>query len=122
MLYTGGGGGGGNLDIFQTGMCHSTHMTNTNKNRSFHWININAIQDQVNGHDLPDYSATTLEETHTWKLIPEKFDCDLLKKDFISLWSRVVVRHLENFRWLKQAIVYRIPHQYSVKCKNRPKS
>ena len=31
----------------------------------------------------------------------------------MTLWSRVVVKHLEKFSFLKNAVVYHIPHEYT---------
>jgi hypothetical protein len=33
--------------------------------------------------------------------------------DFVVLWSRVVVKHIECFYCFKKCVIYHIPHQYS---------
>lgn len=89
------------------------HMTNDNKNKSFHWFNCVALKDQVSGDHLSDIHETTLEDVPVSSFFPDSGDIQELKSDFMILWSRVIVNHLLAFAFLRNVVVYHIPHQYS---------
>ena len=89
------------------------HMTTDNKNKSFHWFNCVAFQDQVSGNHLPDMHEITLEEVPVSSFFPSNEDTQELKRDFMVMWSRVIVRCILSFAFLKKSIIYHIPHQYS---------
>lgn len=89
------------------------HMTTDNRNKSFHWFNRVAIKDQVSGDHLPDIHESTLEDVPVSAFFPNSEEIVQLKRDFMTLWSRVVVKHLEKFSFLKNAVVYHIPHEYT---------
>lgn len=89
------------------------HMTTDNKNKSFHWFNSVAFQDQVSGNHLPDKHEVTLEEVPVSSFFPSNEDTQELKRDFMVLWSRVIVKYMPSFAFLKKSIIYHIPHQYS---------
>jgi hypothetical protein len=46
------------------------HMTKDNKNKSFHWFNLVAFEDQVSGSKLPNKYEVKLEVTNARKLLP----------------------------------------------------
>lgn len=85
-------------------------MTTDNRNKSFHWFNRVAIKDQVSGDHLPDIHESTLEDVPVSAFFPNSEEIVQLKRDFMTLWSRVVVKHLEKFSFLKNALVYHNPH------------
>ena len=89
------------------------HMTNENKNKSFHWFNCVAFKDQVSGDHLPDVHESTLEDVPVSAFFPDNEDINQLKRDFMTLWSRVIVNHLTSFAFLRNSVIYHIPHQYS---------
>ena len=89
------------------------HMTNENKNKSFHWFNCVAFQDQVSGNHLPDVHEVTLEDVLVSSFFPSNEDTQELKRDFMILWSRCIVKHLPSLGFLKRIVMYHIPHQYS---------
>ena len=89
------------------------HMTNENKNKSFHWFNCVAFQDQVTGNHLPDVHEVTLEDVPVRSFFPSNEDTQELKRDFMILWSRCIVKHLPSFGFLKRSVIYHIPHPYS---------
>lgn len=89
------------------------HMTNDNKNKSFHWFNCVAFQDQVSGNHLPDIHEVTLEDVPVSSFFPSNEDTLELKRDFMILWSRCIVKNLPAFGCLKKSVIYHIPHQYS---------
>lgn len=94
------------------------HMTKDNRNKSFHWFNRVAFKDQASGSDLPDLHTTTLAAVPVASFFPSHEEIQELKGDFMTLWSRVLVKHLEPFGCFKHAVVYNIPHQYSEIMKN----
>ena len=89
------------------------HMTNDNKNKSFHWFNCVAMKDQVSGDHLSDVHETTLEDVPVSSFFPDNGDIQELKRDFMTLLSRVIVKHLTSFAFLRNSVIYHIPHQYS---------
>ena len=89
------------------------HMTNDNKNKSFHWFNCVAFQDEVSGNQLPDIHEVTLEDVQVSSFFPSNEDTQEVKRDFMILWSRCIVKHLPSFGFLKKSVIYHIPHQYS---------
>lgn len=89
------------------------HMTEDNKNKSLHYFNLVAFKDQVSGDSLPDIHEKTLENIPISSFLPSHKDLDCLKRDFVGLWSRVVVKHIEYFFTFKKCVIYHIPHQYS---------
>ena len=50
------------------------HMTNDNKNKSFHWFNFVAFKDQVSGDHLSDVHETTLEDVPVSSFFPDNGD------------------------------------------------
>lgn len=54
-------------------------------------FNIVAIKDDVSGESLPDHSTITVEEIKVADFLPSARDIDLLKRDFIPIWTRVLV-------------------------------
>ena len=88
-------------------------MTTDNKNKSFHWFNCVAFQDQVSGNHLPDMPEITLEEVPVSSFFPSNEDTQELKRDFMVMWSRVIVKYIPSFAFLKKSIIHHIPHQYS---------
>ena len=100
---------GDNLDLH----INVRHMSSDNKNKSLHLFNMVAIKDEVSGSHLPDCSVTTLEDVSIADFLPSAEDVAQLKKDFIPLWSRVLVKQLKEFSTFKSAVVWHIPHEYS---------
>lgn len=87
------------------------HMTNDKKNKSFHWFNCVAFQDQVCGNHLPDVHEVTLEDVLVSSFLPSNEDTQELKRDFMILWSCCIVNNLPSFGFLKKSVIYLIPHQ-----------
>lgn len=89
------------------------HMSVSNKNKSLHTFNLVAMKDIVSGHDLPDTHTRTLQEVEIHEFLPAHADVEQLKKDFMILWARLIVKQLPAFSFLKGAVIYHITHQYS---------
>ena len=89
------------------------HMTTENKNKSFHWFNSVAFQDQVSGNHLPDVHKASLEEVPVRSFFPSNEDTKELKRDYMTLWSRVLIKYMPSFAFLKKCTIHHIPHQYS---------
>lgn len=89
------------------------HMTTDSKNKSFHWFNCVAFQDQVSGNHLSDMHEITLEEMPVSSFFPSSEDTQELKRDFMVMWSRVIVKYIPSFASLKKSIIHHIPHQYN---------
>ena len=89
------------------------HMSEQNKNRSLHTFNLVAMRDVVSGSNLPDKHIRTLNDVEISELLPSHNDVQQLKKDFIVLWARVMVKNLPAFSFLKGVVIQHIQHQYS---------
>ena len=89
------------------------HMTKDNKNKSFHWFNLVAFEDQVSGSKLPNKYEVKLADVPISAFIPSNSDIIKLKQDYIVLWSRVIVKYLKQFSFLRSATIKHIPHDYS---------
>ena len=89
------------------------HMADDNKNKSLHYFNLVAFKDQLKSNSLADTHEKTLESIPISTFLPPHKDLDSLKRDFVVLWSRVVVKHIEYFSCFKKCVIYHIPHQYS---------
>lgn len=89
------------------------HMDSENKNKSFHWFNLVAFKDQVSGSHLPDVHEKTLDDVPISAFLPSKEDMLHLKEDFVVLWSRVLVKYMKAFGFLRRSVIYHIPHAYS---------
>ena len=42
--------------------------------------------------------------------LPSENDIQNLRQDFSALWSHVIVRNLKAFAFLRNAVIYHIPH------------
>lgn len=88
-------------------------MSQDNKNKSFHWFNLVAFKDQVSGKTLPNKCEVTLADAPISSFIPSHSEINKLKQDYVVLWSRVIVKYLKQFSFLRSATIKHIPHQYS---------
>ena len=89
------------------------HMDSDNKNKSFHWFNLVAFKDKITGFHLPDVHNKTLDDVPVSIFLPSENDIQNLRQDFSALWSRVIVSNLKAFAFLRNAVIYHIPHIYS---------
>ena len=89
------------------------HMSQDNKNKSFHWFNLVAFKDQVSGKTLPNKYEVTLADAPISSFIPSHSEINNLKQDYVVLWSRVIVKYLKQFSFLCSATIKHIPHRYS---------
>ena len=89
------------------------HMSEQNKNKSLHTFNLVAMRDVVSGSNLPNKHVTTLNDVEISEFLPCHNDVEQLKKDFIVLWARVMVKNIRAFSFLKGAVIQHIQYQYS---------
>ena len=89
------------------------HMDKDNRNKSMHFFNLVAFEDRVTGNELPDTHAKTLADVPISSFLPTTMDLIKLKRDFIILLSRVIVKHFKSLHFLKSCVIYHNPHQYS---------
>lgn len=100
---------GDNLDM----QINVKHMSSDNKNKSIHMFNMIAIADEVSGNHLPDRYDSTLDDANVADFLPSADEIANLKRDFIPLWTRVIVNQLKEFGIFKSSLVGHIPHEYS---------
>lgn len=89
------------------------HMSEQNKNKSLHTFNLVAMRDVVSGRNLPNNHIRTLNDVEISEFLPCHNDVENLKKDFIVLWARVMVKNIPAFSFLKGVVIQHIQHQYS---------
>ena len=79
--------------------------------KSLHYVQVYGVKDRV------DYSSLTSEhktEMNLYSILPTSDDYESIKKDFATIISRIVHRHLSFFgAEFKKLIQRHIPHQYS---------
>ena len=68
------------------------HMSEQNKNKSLHTFNLVAMRDVVSRSNLPNNHIRTLNNVEISEFLPCHNDVENLKKDFIVLWARVMVK------------------------------
>ena len=71
------------------------------------------MEDVFTGEHLPDMTGRTLNAAQVHEFLPSLDDVEKLKKDLIPLWTRVMVKQLAAFHFLKPVVLYHIPHEYS---------
>lgn len=89
------------------------HMSEQNKNKSLHTFNLVAMRDVVSGGNLPNKHIRTLNDVEISEFLPCHNDVENLKKDFIVLWARVMVKNIPAFSFFKGVVIQHIQHQYS---------
>ena len=64
--------------------------------------------------DLPNDKPLNDIQTVSFEIfLPTKEDCDMLKRDFIALISRVLVKYLPQLKEFADALPQHIPHEMS---------
>ena len=100
---------GDNLDTNLVASCE----TSTHKGKSLHWVSLFAVKNQVSGNHLPDerpFADVSKVPLSTW--LPSVSDCVTPREEFIVLVSRVLVKNLTAFGFLRDQVVEHIPHIY----------
>ena len=101
---------GDNVDLHQK----ACHQTMEKRDTDRHWFHLCAIKDRVTGLHLSTTPSTT-NVLHlplsTW--LPTVDDCLHLRKEFIILVGRVLVKHLPKLSFLESCLPAHIPHEYS---------
>lgn len=101
---------GDNVDIHQ----HTSHQTLQNRDKDLHWFHMYAIQHRVLGlhlSDLPSNIKIKDLPLSTW--LPSVDNCGLLRKEFITLVSRVLTCHLKFLTSFTDVVPDYILHKYS---------
>ena len=55
----------------------------------------------------------TLDDVPLSAFLPSEKDTQNLRQDFSALWSHVIVKNFKAFAFLRNAVIYHIPHIYS---------
>ena len=91
-------------------------QTSKLRNQSIHWTHHLAIRDRV-VTPCRDHAEATgqrkLMDLKLSELLPSKDSNFAVESDFITLVSRILVKYLPAFSFLKDVVVHHIPHQYS---------
>ena len=59
------------------------HMSQDNKNKSFHWFDLVAFKDEVSGTTLPNKYEVTLGDAAISSFIPSNSEIKKLKQDYV---------------------------------------
>ncbi|XP_066917617.1 uncharacterized protein [Clytia hemisphaerica] len=100
---------GDNLDA----EVNPSHQTLTNKNKSFHWFNMFAIKEKVNGSHLSNVRTREMKDVAPEEFLPTKQDLKKVEKEFIIIAARILVKYIPSMSVFKDVIVHHIDHQYS---------
>ena len=101
---------GDNCDLHQK----PNHETLTRRTKEHHWFNLYAVRDRIHGLEMADgHPQTDASRLMLSKFLPNEDDCRALRKDFIILVARVLVKYLPWFSAIKPAVADHIPHRYS---------
>lgn len=91
-------------------------QTSKLRNQSIHWTHHLAIRDRVITPCRDHAEATgqrKLMDLELSELLPSDDSNFAVESDFITLVSRILVKYLPAFSFLKDVVVHHIPHQYS---------
>lgn len=91
-------------------------QTSKLRNQSIHWTHHVAIRDRV-VTPCRDHAEATgqrkLMDLELSELLPSEDSNFAVESDFITLVSRILVKYLPAFSFLKDVVVHHNPHQYS---------
>lgn len=81
-----------------------------NKNKSVHMFNMIAIGDEISRNHLSDRYDTTSDDANVADFLPSADEIANLKRDFIPLWTRVIVNQPKEFG-IFTSVGWHIPHE-----------
>ena len=89
-------------------------QTKAHTNRSIHWTHQFAVLDRVQEPGLEDTkSQKTVKDLQFRELLPDS----IVQRNLMSRWavlvSRIVIKYLKPFNFLRKRVVWHIPHPYS---------
>ncbi|XP_066910120.1 uncharacterized protein [Clytia hemisphaerica] len=100
---------GDNLD----GEVNTKHQTETNTNKSFHYFNMYAIKEKVNGSELSDTRKREIKDVSPEEFMPTERSLQKVEKEFVILAARVIVKYIPSMKIFKDVVVHHIKHDYS---------
>ncbi|CAH1242404.1 Hypp6665 [Branchiostoma lanceolatum] len=90
------------------------HQSQTNRNKSIHWVHHTAVQDRISAHHLPDDQPIKPLPLYDIKdSLPTPDTFAHLRREFVVIGSRILTRHVPAFHQFSSVVVNHIPHQYS---------
>ena len=100
---------GDNCDIHQK----ASRPSLTQRDQDHHWFNIYAVKDRVLGlHLADDQAIANISNLPLAAFLPHVEDCIAIRKEFIVLVARVLIRYIPWFECLQPVISDHIPHEY----------
>ena len=107
---------GDNCDLHQ----HASRLTLLSRDSQLHWFQMYGIQNRVSGAHLSDKEPqANVEELPIRTWLPSVNDCLQLCDDFMFLAGRILLRRLQEFQWLRCAVLPEISHKYSAQMASR---
>lgn len=99
-----------NVDVHQI-----THdMTEKHQNPDAHYCSLMCTENRVSGNHLSDVKPICdLKDLENGKCCPSKSEHCQQRENYIHLVSRVITDELPCLTFLKDVVVYHIPHMYS---------
>ncbi|KAI8514620.1 hypothetical protein Bbelb_072110 [Branchiostoma belcheri] len=97
-----------NLDFIIT----AKHQGHDDNNKNYHWVHQGSFQDRVSS-DLPNSAPQkALADFDLADVLPTEDIQQELRRNYIILIARVMVKYIPAFHSLKDVAVWHIPHQY----------
>jgi len=89
-------------------------MTMEFKNKDFHWVNHQMVENRVSGNALPNSAPKQdLIEVCNKKFLPTMEDQTAQRYNYIIICSRILVGYFEALAPLADACIQHMPHKYS---------
>ncbi len=91
-------------------------MTMANQNRYVHWINHHMLKkkkNRVSGNSCSNEGQKDLSTISNLRFLPSHNNIKKQRFNYIILISRILVKHFDAFRPLKDVCIHHIPHGYS---------
>lgn len=91
----------------------SFDMRMDHQSKSVHFVNAIAVLDRIDSSHLPCKLTPKRQELDMKKLLPDKNDFELMKKNFAVHVSRLLVDYIPCLSQCKAYVKRHIPHKYS---------
>ncbi|XP_019644096.1 PREDICTED: uncharacterized protein LOC109485103 [Branchiostoma belcheri] len=97
-----------NLDFIIT----AKHQGHDDNNKNYHWVHQGSFQDRVSSNLPNSAPQKALADFDLADVLPTEDIQQELRRNYIILIARVMVKYIPAFHSLKDVAVWHIPHQY----------
>lgn len=107
---------GDNVDLHQK----ASEMTMSARNREHHWFQLYAARNRITKDDLADEEPkASIKDLPLSTWLPSSQDRASLRKDFIVLIGRVLIKYFPEFACWKDVIPDHIEHEHFTETKEK---